>query len=114
MRTLKRIAVGGLQILGALSFCGIALYLAQTGVDVNWIVIGVVTVLLFGFVCYRTKDYWSNPRYWATFGGAFVLHVVAVVLVQRNYPMIPGVYYCAFGTLEGAVLSVLLVLLFNQ
>jgi len=111
---MKRFAVGGLQILGALSCCGIALYLLQIGVDVNWIAIGTVTLLLFGFVCYRTKDYWSNPRYWATYGGVLVLHVFVVVLVQRNYPMIPGVYYCSFGTLEAVLLLMLLVLLFDQ
>jgi hypothetical protein len=111
---MKRIAIAGLQILAALSICGIALYLMQTGVNIKWVVIGVETLLFFGFVCYRTRDFWANPRYWATVGGVFLIHVVAVVLVQRNRPMLPGMYYGAIGTIEAIFLLALILLAFNR
>jgi hypothetical protein len=111
---MNRIAVAGFQILAALLFCAIAIYVAESDIDMKWVVIGGLTLLLFGFVCYRTKDFWGNPRYWATFGGWFVLHCVAVVMVQRNRPMIPGMYYGSFGTLESICLLGLLIFLFNK
>jgi magnesium-transporting ATPase (P-type) len=110
---MKRIAIACLQVIGALSLVGIALYLAQVGVDIKWIVIGSETLVFFGFVCYRTRDFWPNPRYWAVFGAAFVLHVVGVVLVQRNRPMFPGSYYGVFGTLEAILLLGLIIMMFS-
>ena len=112
--SLYRIAVGGLQVLGALSFIAVGIHLAQTGIDIKWIVIGGSTLFWFGYVCYRTKDLWSNSRYWAIFGGVLALHIILVVVVQRIYPNLPGIYYVSFGTLEACLLAALLILLSDR
>jgi len=111
---MNRTAVAAFQILAALLFCAIAIYVAESDIDMRWVVVGGMTLVLFGFVCYRTKDFWGNPWYWATFGGWFALHSVAVVVVQRNRPMFPGMLYGIFGALESICLFGLLIFLFNK
>ena len=63
---MKRTVVAITQVVAALSVCALALYLADSGVDFKWITIGGLTLLLFGSVCYHTRDLWNNARYWAT------------------------------------------------
>jgi hypothetical protein len=109
----KRVAVACLQLFGALSLCGIALYVAHKGVDFKWIAISAETLVLFGLVCYQSKDLWTNPRYWAIFGAALILHLVGAVLVQRNRPIFPGLYYGLIITFEAILLRGLIVILFS-
>jgi hypothetical protein len=110
---MKRIAFAGVQILGALLLCGLAIYLMQVGIDTKWVVICGETLFFFGYVCYRTKDLWQDRRYWATFGGLLAVHCVAVFLLQRNRPMFPGIYYGFFGIVEGLLLLALFVVGFG-
>ncbi len=113
MPGLKRIAISIAQVLAALSLCGLALYVADSGVDFKWVAIGCLTLLLFGSVCYKTKDFWGDPWYWATLSGVFLLHCVAAGLLQRNRPMLPGMDYAAIGILESLPLFGLLLYLFG-
>lgn len=114
MPTVKRFAISIIQVLAALSLCGVALYVAESGVDFKWVAVGSLTLLLFGSVCYRTRDLWGIPWYWATVAGVLILHCVAVGLLQRNSPMLPVMDYAVIGFVEAIFLDGLLLLLFNK
>jgi hypothetical protein len=111
---MKRFILGFLQVLGALSIVGIAIYVALCGVDFKWVLIGVLTLFFFGFVCYRTRDFWQNGRYWSVIGAALVLHVLGVTLIQRGRPMFPGGFYILFGILESMLLFTIIVFAFSE
>jgi hypothetical protein len=114
MRTVKPIAIAIFQVLAALSLCGIALYVADSGIDFKWVTAGGLTLFCFGWVGYRTRDLWGNRGYWPTFGGACFLLSAAVGLLQRNLPMLPGMDYIVIGLVEIFFLDGLLVLLFYK
>jgi len=106
----NKVGLAVLQVLAALSLVGLAIYLMQIGLDTKWVVIASFTTFFFGFVCYRTKDYWCYPKYWAVLSGGLVLHVIGVVLIQKHWPTFPGVYYGAIGTAEALVLFAIIVI----
>jgi hypothetical protein len=113
MPTLKQTSLAIFQLLAALLLCGIAIYVAESGVDIKWVVTGVFTLAVFGWVCFRTRDFWGDSRYWATVGGAFVAHCVAVGVLQRNTPLLPGMVYGSIGLLEAISLFGLLLFMFD-
>ena len=104
MRSMKRILVAIFQVLAALSVCALVLYLAELGLDFKWNVIGGMTLLLFGSLCYRTRDLWAKPRYWATFGGLLVIHCAMAFLLQRNFSILPLTDYAVIGIVEATLL----------
>ena len=59
-------------------------------VDTKWVVLGSETLFFVGYVCYRTRDLWQLPLYWATFGGALGAHCIGVLLLSRIVPPCPG------------------------
>src|SRR5690349_2091037 len=101
---MKRFIFGFLQVVGALSFIGVAIYAALCGIEFKWVLIAALTLFFFGFVCYRTRDFWQSARYWGTIVAALVLHVIGVTLIQRGRPMFPGGAYIFFGILESMLL----------
>ena len=114
---MNRTLLAILQLLAVLSFCGAVVYVAYSGVDFNvdfkWIVVGGFTLLIFGRTGYHTRDLWCRS-YWVTIVGVFILHCVAVVLLQRNNPMLPAMVYVAIGVVEGVALEGLLLPRFNK
>ncbi len=113
-KNLKRKVVFRLLIVGLLLFCGVVFHFRNTAFDDKWSMIVIMTLFIFGFVCSRTQDFWADPWYWVILTGAFLLHVLVVVLVQRNFPMFPGVYYSFLGTLEAIILLGLIIFRFNR
>ncbi len=109
---LNRHVLSVAQVVGALLLCATGIYIAEAGVDIKWIVICGFTLIYFGFVCYHLREFWLNPWYWAAFLGALLVHSVVVILLQRNRPMLPGLYYGAIGAIESICLCGLLLRLF--
>ncbi|MDR3675330.1 MAG: hypothetical protein P4N24_07560 [Acidobacteriota bacterium] len=107
---MKKFGVAVFQVLAALSLVALVLYLIQIGIDARWVLIGSFTAFFFGYVCYHTQDFWHNPKYWAVLSGGFGLHVIGVILIERNWPTFPLVHYGAIGTAEALGLFAIIVI----
>ena len=110
----RRFLVATLQVLGVLSLGGGAIYLMQGGVDAKWIAVGGLTLVYFGLVCYHTRDFWQNPKYWVAFLALVSLHVLAVGLLQGNRPALPGLYYGTIGAVEAIFVYAIILKLFYR
>jgi hypothetical protein len=102
-----------LQLVAVLSLCALAVYLGVIGLDFKWIATGAFTVLFFGLLCYRTRAYWNRPTYWIVYLGVLCLHVAVLLLLQRNRPMLSGLYYAFLGATEITILYGLILKLFR-
>jgi hypothetical protein len=109
---MQRFLVSTIQLLAALGVVGLCLYLELEGVDPKWIHAGGFTVFVFGFVAFKTREFWNNVRYWLLLLSLVIAHSVVVATVQLRHPALGTLYYGLFSFAEGACLLFLFLRIF--
>jgi hypothetical protein len=110
LHILKGYLLSIIQLLGALIVVGLVLALPDR--QIKWVVLGIETSFIFGFICNRTREFWANVRYWIFFCSVLVCHLTVGILIQHGRPMIPGAIYLVVGVIEGLALYMAILFLF--
>jgi len=100
---MKKAAVAGLQLLGAVVFSGLCISLAFSKIGLSKVWVVWFTAFLYGYLCYLSRAFWRRKLYWVLLMGCVFAHVAILLAVQRAYPDLSLFYYVFVGSVEGAV-----------
>lgn len=97
-----------IQVLGALLFAGLCIYLAFSPIDLERLWPVWFTVFLFGVLSWETRRFWRQKLYWIILVTALAFHLSALLTVRELYPSLSLISYVVFGSLEaGAIVWIL-------
>lgn len=99
------LAVGSLVGIGLLVAFSVHTGIALTG---SWIGLAGYTSLLFWVVISRSRERWSQPKFWLVMVGLLAVHLIAFAAVLRSYPAWPMIWFLPIVIVESAAFSVIL------
>ena len=89
LRFLRYVAIG----LAIAALIGVAAVYIPDSVEKKmsggWMGLVFFTPIVFGYAVRQYRRLWRLPSFWLTLSGLLVIHLLAFILVLRNYPVRP-------------------------